>query len=122
MKTRNILQENMHRFNTKNLNEDGDVNNNGYPDRGESDPNKLTIRNKNTVDTENDGSVDLQLFRTILGQIAPHIGAANWQARLQRVDIKDLINVIAKEIKGVGPLEQAPIIFPHDMSDESDMI
>jgi hypothetical protein len=33
---KNILAENMHRFNTKNLNEDGDQNNNGYPDKSEN--------------------------------------------------------------------------------------
>ncbi len=31
-KLENILAENMRRFNTKNLNEDADQNNNGYPD------------------------------------------------------------------------------------------
>ena len=36
MRMKNILAENMHRFGTKNLNEDGDQNNNGYPDRSES--------------------------------------------------------------------------------------
>jgi hypothetical protein len=33
---KNILAENMHRFNTKNLNEDGDQNNNGFPDATET--------------------------------------------------------------------------------------
>ena len=33
---KNILAENMHRFGTKNLNEDGDQNNNGYPDTTET--------------------------------------------------------------------------------------
>jgi hypothetical protein len=32
---KNILAENMRRFHTKNLNEDGDQNNNGYPDEEE---------------------------------------------------------------------------------------
>jgi hypothetical protein len=32
IKMKNILQENMHRFGTKNLNEDNDRDNNGYPD------------------------------------------------------------------------------------------
>ena len=33
---KNILKENMQRFNTKNLSEDFDSNNNGYPDNTES--------------------------------------------------------------------------------------
>jgi len=33
---KDLLAENMHRFGTKNLNEDGDQNNNGYPDNTES--------------------------------------------------------------------------------------
>ena len=33
---RNILAENMRRFGTKNLNEDADQNNNGYPDTTEA--------------------------------------------------------------------------------------
>ena len=36
MMKKNILEENMRRFNTKNLNEDEDQNNNGYPDGTES--------------------------------------------------------------------------------------
>lgn len=121
MKPKNILQENMRRFATKNLTEDADTNNNGYPDAGESDPNKLRIRDKWTTDTDNDGYVDLRMLQAVLNQIAPHIGAGNWAARLQRVDIKSLVNAIAKEIKGVGPLEQDPIIFPDDVfvDDES---
>jgi hypothetical protein len=35
-KLKNLLSENMHRFGTKNLNEDGDQNNNGYPDTTEN--------------------------------------------------------------------------------------
>jgi hypothetical protein len=35
-KLKDILAENMHRFGTKNLNEDGDQNNNGYPDKSEN--------------------------------------------------------------------------------------
>jgi len=118
VKSKNILSENMRRFATKNLSEDADTNNNGYPDVGESDPNKLRIRSKWTTDTENDGFVDLRMFQEILKQIAPHIGAGNWAARLQRVDAKALINVIAKEIKGVRNMEQDPIRFPDDESAE----
>jgi hypothetical protein len=33
---KDLLSENMHRFGTKNLNEDGDQNNNGYPDNSET--------------------------------------------------------------------------------------
>ena len=33
---KDLLAENMHRFGTKNLNEDGDQNNNGYPDTTEN--------------------------------------------------------------------------------------
>ena len=33
---KDLLKENMHRFGTKNLNEDGDQNNNGYPDTTET--------------------------------------------------------------------------------------
>jgi hypothetical protein len=33
---KDLLSENMHRFGTKNLNEDGDQNNNGYPDTTEN--------------------------------------------------------------------------------------
>lgn len=33
---KDLLAENMHRFGTKNLNEDDDQNNNGYPDNTES--------------------------------------------------------------------------------------
>jgi hypothetical protein len=36
MKLENLLKENMHRFKTKNLTEDMDQNNNGYPDGTES--------------------------------------------------------------------------------------
>ena len=36
IKLKNILAENMRRFGTKNLNEDADQNNNGYPDDSES--------------------------------------------------------------------------------------
>ena len=36
IKLNSLLRENMHRFKTKNLNEDGDQNNNGYPDQSES--------------------------------------------------------------------------------------
>lgn len=41
IKLKNILVENMRRFGTKNLNEDFDQNNNGYPDNTE----KLNISN-----------------------------------------------------------------------------
>ena len=36
MKLKNILAENLRRFDTKNLNEDDDQNNNGYPDTSEN--------------------------------------------------------------------------------------
>jgi len=43
IKLKNILAENMRRFGTKNLSEDSDQNNNGYPDETERPADSLMI-------------------------------------------------------------------------------
>ena len=43
IKLKSILAENMRRFRTKNLHEDSDQNNNGYPDDTEGSANKQMI-------------------------------------------------------------------------------
>jgi hypothetical protein len=41
---KDLLSENMHRFGTKNLNEDSDQNNNGYPDNTENTSGRSVIQ------------------------------------------------------------------------------
>jgi hypothetical protein len=66
---RNILAENMRRFSTKNLNEDLDQNNDGYPDSpfappGKYDDGNVEKTNYETLKrilTDNQGNIDAQI-------------------------------------------------------------
>jgi hypothetical protein len=50
IKLKTLLKENMRRFRTKNLNEDEDQNNNGYPDGTEGGDNEILFRDFTTGD------------------------------------------------------------------------
>jgi hypothetical protein len=52
IKLKNLLAENMRRFATKNLHEDDDLNNNGYPDKTETVTNKKTFMEGDIIYTK----------------------------------------------------------------------
>ncbi len=50
------------------------------------------------------GTVDTKLIDELLKQIGPHIGYADWKAKIKNPDYKGIIQKIAKHISGVGTL------------------
>ena len=61
---KDLLAENMHRFGTKNLNEDEDQNNNGYPDSNETT--KSTIIHTNAHGYVETIDLDLTQFNDFI--------------------------------------------------------
>lgn len=98
-KLENILEENMHRFGTKNLNEDADQNNNGYPDKLEGKVH--TIVYKTSTGYERQLDLDLTQFDNFLSSLKPLIGRSYEITPDRR---KDIISYIVNHLGGYGAL------------------
>lgn len=96
---KNILAENMHRFGTKNLNEDDDQNNNGYPDHNET--NKTTIVHTNANGDRESIELDLTQFNDFLLSLSPIIGR---RYEVTPKTQKDVIEYIVKYLGGYGAM------------------
>jgi len=111
MNTKNILKENMRRFGTKNLHEDADANNNGYPDAGEGPnilfPDWLVTKLKDVHTKVGQGSIFAMDINEIV-RIAKQIVAK--QANIDK--IANSTGTISTNVNGVGydlvlPMEKA---------------